>query len=123
MSTIQITPKRPARVYRAPEFKSKLVNLTLEPGASLSAVAVAHGVNPNLLRRWVKESGALTTPPSFVPVLIESGISSIDHHARTPIKHCQGIEVNINRGDLHIAFKVDPSQLLKLGQMLRQVLR
>ena len=126
MSTIQITPKRPARVYRAPEFKSQLVKLALEPGASLSAVAVAHGVNPNLLRRWVKESGALITPPSFVPVRIESGIpstSGISRHARPPVNTCQGIEVNINRGDLHIAFKVDSSQLLKLGQVLRQVLR
>jgi hypothetical protein len=123
MSTIQITPKRPARVYRAPEFKSKLVKLALEPDASLSAVAVAHGVNPNLLRRWVKESGALTTPPSFVPVRIESSVSSIDRHVRPPVNTCQGIEVNINRGDLHIALNVDVSQILKLGQVLRQVLR
>eukprot|EP01041_Mallomonas_annulata_P013977 gene13977-29747_t len=67
MSALQTTPKRPVRVYRAPEFKSKLVRLALEPGASVSGVAVAHGVNPNLLRRWVKESGALITPPAFVP--------------------------------------------------------
>eukprot|EP01038_Epipyxis_sp_PR26KG_P003182 gene3182-4512_t len=59
MSALQTIPKRPARVYRAPEFKSQLVKLALEPGASVSGVAVAHGVNPNLLRRWVKESGAL----------------------------------------------------------------
>eukprot|EP01034_Spumella_vulgaris_P046685 gene46685-58210_t len=50
MSALQTIPKRPARVYRAPEFKSQLVKLALEPGASVSGVAVAHGVNPNLLR-------------------------------------------------------------------------
>lgn len=38
------------RVYRSAEFKSRLVKLALEPEASVSGVAVAHGVNPNLLR-------------------------------------------------------------------------
>ena len=33
------------------------------------------------------------------------------------------IEVNIDRGDVRIAFKVDPSQMVELGQVLREVLR
>jgi transposase-like protein len=107
-------------VYRAPEFKSQLVKLALEPGASVSGVAVAHGVNPNLLRRWVKESGALVTPPTFVPVRIEAGI---DRHIQTPASNCQRVEVNIDHGELRIAFKVDPSQMVELGQVLREVLR
>jgi len=32
------------------------------------------------------------------------------------------IEVNIDRGDLRIAFKVDPSQMTELGQVIREVL-
>lgn len=120
MSALQTIPKRPVRVYRAPEFKSQLVKLALEPGASVSGVAVAHGVNPNLLRRWVKESAALVTPPTFVPVRIES---SVDRHVHAPASNCQRVEVNIDRGDLRIAFKVDPSQMIELGQVLREVLR
>ena len=120
MSALQTIAKRPARVYRAPEFKSQLVKLALEPGASLSGVAVAHGVNPNLLRRWVKESVAQATPPSFVPVQIESGV---DSHVHTLASNSQWVEVNIDRGELRIAFKVDPSQMVQLGQVLREVLR
>lgn len=81
---------------------------------------MAHGVNPNLLRRWVKESGALITAPAFVPVRIESGL---DRHVHTPASTCQRVEVNIDRGDLHIAFQVGPSQMIELGQVLREVLR
>jgi transposase-like protein len=91
MSALQTIPKRPVRAYRAPEFKSQLVKLALEPGASVSGVAVAHSVNPNLLRRWVKESGALVTPPTFVPVRIESGV---DRHVHTPASNGQRVEVN-----------------------------
>jgi transposase len=120
MSALQTIQKRPVRVYRSPEFKSKLVKLALEPGASVTGVAVAHGVNPNLLRRWIKESGALISPSAFVPVRIESGF---DRHVDAPASNCQRVEVNIDRGDLRIAFKIDSSQISALGQVLREVLR
>ncbi len=64
------------------EFKRQVVTTCLEPGVSTAAVALANGLNANLLRRWVVEatqrSGALrskaTTPapihnhPTFIPV-------------------------------------------------------
>ena len=36
-----------------PEAKRELVRRCLQPGVSLAATAIAHGVNPNLLRKWV----------------------------------------------------------------------
>ena len=39
-------------VYHA-EAKRELVRRCLQPGVSLAATAVAHGLNPNLLRKWV----------------------------------------------------------------------
>lgn len=35
------------------EAKRELVRRCLEPGVSLAAIALAHGLNANLLRRWV----------------------------------------------------------------------
>jgi len=35
--------------------KRELVNRVLEPGVSLAATALAHGLNANLLRKWVDE--------------------------------------------------------------------
>lgn len=97
-----------------------MVKLALESGASVAGVAVAHGVNPNLLRRWVKESGSLITPAAFVPVRIASVAADQVHSL--PSKPEQ-LQVRMSRGDLHITFKVDSSQMLELGQMLVQVLR
>lgn len=119
MSALQSIPKRHVRVHRTSQFKSKLVELALEPGASVSRVAVAHAVNPNLLRRWIKQSQACPAP-AFVPVLIESGIDCPVH---TSASSSPLVEVNMNRGDLRIAFKVNSSQMIELGKMLCEVLR
>jgi transposase len=59
-----------------PSSKARLVAECLLPGASVSRVAVAHGVNANLVRKWIKaakvpgpEGGPF--PPAFIPVVME----------------------------------------------------
>jgi transposase-like protein len=62
------------------EAKRELVRRCLQPGVSLAATALAHGLNANLLRKWVvKQTGrsrsaarvprllAVTALPSAVP--------------------------------------------------------
>jgi len=43
-------------VYRK-EGKAALVAACAEPGASVAAMALAHGVNANLLRKWITRAG------------------------------------------------------------------
>lgn len=45
------------RSYRrhSPDFKARVVEACLEPGARVSGIALAHQLNANLVRRWVKE--------------------------------------------------------------------
>ena len=54
------------------EAKRELVRRCLEPGVSLAAIALAHGLNANLLRRWVvlQTGRSHRAPPqaSLVPV-------------------------------------------------------
>jgi len=61
--------------------KDRLVAACLEPGASVSRLALEHGVNANLLWKWIrkyqraKEETTPIAPPgsAFIPVHIESG--------------------------------------------------
>ena len=46
---------RRRRTYSV-EFKQAAVQASQQPGASLSGVALARGLNANLLRRWVDEA-------------------------------------------------------------------
>jgi transposase len=50
----QAAPGRRRRVHSA-EFKAQAVQAAQQPGVSMAAVAMAHGINANLLRRWVHE--------------------------------------------------------------------
>lgn len=54
--------KRDGRCVYNKAAKRELVSRCLEPGVSLARLAMAHGVNANLLRKWVmKQAGA--NPP------------------------------------------------------------
>lgn len=55
-------PKRRKRTH-SDEFKEALVRACSEPGISISGIALANGVNPNLLRRWMRAHGV--TVPSL----------------------------------------------------------
>lgn len=46
-----------ARRVHAAEFKAKVLAQCREPGASVAAVAMANGVNANLVRKWLVGRG------------------------------------------------------------------
>ena len=73
-----IAGRRRRRTHSA-EFKAQVVAACNSPGVSSAAVAMAHGVNANLARRWVldaeRRGGSLlvraansAVPTAFVPV-------------------------------------------------------
>jgi transposase len=56
--------------------KERLVAACLEPGVSVSRLALEHGVNANLLRKWIKKHTAIrslppSSPSSFIRVQLE----------------------------------------------------
>ena len=46
--------KRVGRRRHSREFKAEVVRACREPGASVAAIALAHGVNANLVHRWLR---------------------------------------------------------------------
>lgn len=49
------TPRNPLKATKrrhSAAFKRKLVKLTEQAGASVAAIALAHGINANLLSKW-----------------------------------------------------------------------
>ena len=60
--------KSAPRRRHSPELKRKVLAACDEPGASISGVALAHGLNANLVRKWrsgrgVKRAGVTVEPP------------------------------------------------------------
>jgi len=51
-------------------FKAQVVQECLQPGASVSSVAISHGINANVIRKWlpIYRDKAVASLPAFVPV-------------------------------------------------------
>lgn len=55
------------------DAKRTLVRLCLQPGVSVAALALAHGINANLLRRWIEQFGPQfgaksASTPALLPI-------------------------------------------------------
>ncbi len=65
MSVATQFASRPRRRVHSDAFKCRVVELSLVPGASVSAIALEHGINANLLFGWrkvhVKSQAALVS--------------------------------------------------------------
>jgi transposase-like protein len=57
---MSIKPGMPGRSRRrhSEEFKARLIAECQRPGISMASVAMANGINPNLLRNWVVGKGS-----------------------------------------------------------------
>lgn len=72
-----VLPARSRRTHPI-EFKAELAAMCRQPGVSVSAVALAHGINANLLRRWMKQFPAdarfpvSPAPARLVPIQVET---------------------------------------------------
>ena len=67
------TTQAPKRRFYSPELKLQVVSACAQPGASIAAVAMQHGINANIVHRWLREhsQGALIhRPQTFVPVTL-----------------------------------------------------
>lgn len=60
-NTPRYAARRTKRTYSA-ETKAELLAACGAPGASIAAVASAHGMNANVLHRWLKASSKLSKP-------------------------------------------------------------
>ncbi|SBW84070.1 transposase [Pseudomonas veronii 1YdBTEX2] len=51
-------------------FKAQVVQECLQPGASVSSVAISHGINANVIRKWlpIYRDKSFTPLPAFVPL-------------------------------------------------------
>jgi transposase-like protein len=99
MSESQIFRRQ--RRHHTPEFKRQVVALC-QPGVSTSAVALAHGVNANMLRRWIRESSEVSPQRTsqmqskLVPVQVEVPI---------PTQTGESIEIDIQRNGMRIGIR------------------
>ncbi len=113
---------RARRTY-ARQFKSEVVAQCLAAGASVSAIALSHGINANVIRKWLAahrpgSSGTLTT---MVPVTINSApaVSTFGGkaHAQTGAAR-PPIELTLAGATVRLPAGFDPHELRSVVQIL-----
>jgi transposase len=117
------------RRRHAPQFRAQVVAACLQPGVSISAVALANGLNANLVRRWVKEHregvgadvigpgeggrGRDTALAQFVAVAVETA----------PVVSTGDIRLEVRRGETAVHISWPGAQAGACAQWLGEWLR
>jgi transposase len=128
MDTLVAKPaaKRTHRRHGA-EFKAQVIEACLHPGVSVAAVALANGLNANMLRKWVRAHGQECGPrkpagelieaplPTMVPVTVAENSG--------PSKTAPEIRLDLRRGGTTVQMAWPVEAAAALGQCLRELLR
>ena len=120
------------RRYFSKAHQEAVVAKCLVPGASLAAVALANGLNANLVRRWMRERQAenipTRTPAKLLPVTIQAEqarllperVVSKRSAARARRCDCGSMQLRVGSIEMVLHGTVDREQLsLVLETLLR----
>jgi transposase len=119
----------PRRRHSA-DFKMEVVSACGKPGASVAAVALAFGLNANLVRQWLRGRGfkragaslvvaaAPTRSQQFVPLVLPAVAAKPE--AATP---AGDIRVEVRRGTLQVNVSWPQSSGADCAAWLRELLR
>lgn len=131
--------RRTHRTY-TPQFKADLVAACLQPGASIAALALQHGMNANVLHRWCKEhhqghhrlnvgdTAADVRPqttPAFIPIDLSTTAPSCASEqplAAAPAM-AYGIRIECQRQGVSVTVHWPVHAAAQCAQMLRELLR
>src|SRR3546814_12651361 len=71
-----IQPSRPQRRSYSLALKTQILQECSQPGASIAGVAIAHGINPNIVHKWrmnVRRGELVVADtPGFIPVNVRA---------------------------------------------------
>jgi transposase len=122
VDTIEALPVagRRRRRLHSDEFKADAVAAACVPGVSMASVALTHGINANLLRRWVREAEGVptgvpakpaTAAPAFVPLQLPAPAAASE------------IRIDVRRGNTTITVAWPMAAAAECAGWMRELLR
>ena len=126
----QVADGRRRRRAHSDEFKANVVAACMHPGISMAAVAMANGINANLLRRWVRAAetppvGSLSTgavPSHNRPVTPPLSAAFVPMQLPTPAP-ATDIRIELRRGTTAISVSWPVDAAPACAQWIRELLR
>ena len=106
-------------------FKREVVEQILRADVLIASVALANGLNTNLLARWRRNyltAQAAGQSPALIPIrVVESQPASSSARAQLAVAVDDG-EIEVRRGDTAVIIRGAPNQAV-LGMVLRELLQ
>ena len=122
-------PGKRSRRQHDRAFKEELVLQSLEPGASVSAIALSNGINANVLFKWrreqrraaaVREAPAVLLPVGVMPQAEVTTVPAPIATTPKPLARSGVIEMDIAGVQLRVRGPVDEASLCSVLRALRQ---
>ena len=113
---------RPRWRFYSPEFKTRVMQECRQGGASVAGVALSHGINANIVHRWLREF----TPTALVPQLQSQAFVPVTLDERAPGSAPQAapdIRVEVQRANATIVVKWPLQGSAACAAWLREWLR
>ena len=111
-----MNPNRSKRRVHSSDFKAQVLGECRQPGASVAAVAIGHGLNPNVVRKWlagqnlkrmsaeIPVTASRVPPLQFVPVELTKA-----EHLASLAPSPPDIRIELRRGATSIAVTISAS--------------
>ena len=103
------------RRWYTSQFKDEIVTRCLQPGTSVSGIAVEHGLNPNMVRKWIER--AHKENRKIAPLLPVVLADARPAPAAAPPSMC--IEIRIGEAVIVIGAKATTQQIDAVVRALR----
>jgi transposase len=112
------TDRRGRRRYTE-RFKCDLVALCSRPGVSVSGLAVERGLNPNLVRKWMRDAGLARSAkgaPALLPVAMSEPPRMV---AKGTLGTAAAVEIRMAEAVITIGQQASASQIEAIVRALR----
>ena len=123
MASEELAPAPKRRLY-SPELKNQVVAQARLPGASIAGVALSHGINANIVHRWLRErAGVAPAQPGFVALSMAPVNAPMAPQADTPAQPAQDIRIELRRGITVVNIAWPVAQAGECAAWMRELLR
>lgn len=124
-SSNEVDSPRTTRRYYSPQLKTEVIQECRQSGASVAGVALAHGINANIVHRWLHEderAALLLRAQSFVPVSLQQASPALPTVEKDPNTR-PDIRVEVQKGSSTITVNWPLEGAASCSAWLREWLR
>jgi transposase len=115
--------KRAPRRVHSEELRTQVLAQCAQPGASVAAVAMAHGLNANLVHKWNQRAGTAARQKSIELERNTGEFVALNLAQHSTALPCRDIRIELRRGATTMAITWPSAAAGECAAWMRELLR